>query len=422
MNCLPRRCRKKIAARHCRRFMVHWLRTSKTCTCCRSWRSWRAAATDLWQEFRFMLIDFFLEVRRAKVPASLREFLDLLEALQQRLAFADMEEFYYLARVCLVKDERHFDKFDRAFKAYFEGIENLDDLLEALIPDDWLRAEFEKHLSEEEQKERHAGGNKWIGTGGTSPFGANGYNPEGFRIGQKDGRQGRAVKVWEKREFKDLDDSITLGIRNIKVALRRLRKFARQGAADQLDMDDTIRSTARNAGYLDLKMVPERHNAVKVLIFFDVGGSMDPHIRVCEELFSAARLEFKHMEYFYFHNFVYESVWKNNIRRMNETSSTWDILHKYTPDYKVIFVGDATMAPYEITHPGGSIEHWNEEAGATWMQRITEHFNKVVWLNPLPESYWGTGGSLGITRQLVEDHMYPLTIEGLESAMKQLSK
>ena len=392
-----------------------------------------------------MLIVFFLEVRRAKVPASLRELLDLLEALQNRLAFANMEEFYYLARVCLVKDERHFDKFDRAFQAYFEGIENLDDLMQALIPDDWLRAEFEKQLSEEdkakidslggleelidtfkkrmeEQKERHQGGNKWIGTGGTSPFGANGYNPEGFRIGQNKGRHGRAVKVWEKREFKDLDDSVTLGIRNIKVAMRRLRKFARQGAADQLDMDDTIRSTARNAGYLDLKMVPERHNAVKVLIFFDVGGSMDPHVRVCEELFSAARLEFKHMEYFYFHNFIYESVWKNNIRRMNETTSTWDILHKYTPDYKVIFVGDATMAPYEVSHPGGSIEHWNEEAGATWFQRITDHFRKVVWINPLPESYWGMGGSLGMTRQLVNDHMYPLTIEGLESAMKQLSK
>ena len=370
-----------------------------------------------------MLIDFFLEVRRAKVPASLREFLDLLEAIQQRLAFADMEEFYYLARVCLVKDERHFDKFDRAFKAYFEGIENLDDLLEALIPDDWLRAEFEKHLTEEEkakieslggleelietfkkrmeeQNERHAGGNKWIGTGGTSPFGANGYNPEGFRIGQKNGRHGRAVKVWEKREYRDLDDSITLGLRNIKVALRRLRKFARQGAADQLDMDDTIRSTARNAGYLDLKMVPG--------------------VQTCA--LPISRLEFKHMEYFYFHNFIYESVWKNNIRRMNETLSTWDILHKYTPDYKVIFVGDATMAPYEITHPGGSIEHWNEEAGATWFQRVSEHFRKVVWLNPLPESYWGSSGSLGITKQLVNNHMYPLTIEGLESAMKHLSK
>jgi len=392
-----------------------------------------------------MLIDFFLEVRRARVPASLREFLDLLEALQNHLAFADIEAFYHLSRLCLVKDERHFDKFDRAFRAYFEGIEDLDELLEAMIPDDWLRKEFEKHLTPEEkekinslggldelietfkkrmeeQKERHAGGNKWIGTGGTSPFGAYGYNPEGYRIGQDKGRHGRAVKVWEKREFRDLDDSVTLGTRNIKLALRRLRKFARQGAADQLDLDDIIRSTARNAGYLDLKMVPEKHNTANVLIFFDVGGSMDPHIRVCEELFSAARLEFKHLEYFYFHNFVYESVWQHNLRRMNETISTWDLLHTYSPDYKVIFVGDATMAPYEITHPGGSIEHWNEESGATWFQRLTDHFEKVVWLNPLPEEYWQPRGSLGITRQLVNDQMYPLTIEGLEAAMRELSR
>jgi len=392
-----------------------------------------------------MLINFFLEVRRAKVPASLREFLDLLEALQHRLAFADMEEFYYLARLCLVKDERHYDKFDRAFNVYFEGIEHLDELLQSLIPDDWLRAEFEKHLSDEEkakidslggleelietfkkrmeeQKERHAGGNKWVGTGGTSPFGADGYNPEGFRIGQKTGRHGRAVKVWEKREFKDLDDSVTLGIRNIKVALRRLRKFARQGAADTLDMNDTIRSTARNAGYLDLKMVPERHNAVKVLIFFDVGGSMDPHIRECEELFSAARLEFKHMEYFYFHNFIYEGVWTQNVRRTTEVTPTWELLNKYSSDYKVIFVGDATMAPYEISHPGGSIEHWNQESGATWFQRITDHFRKVVWLNPLPEAFWAQAGSMAMARQLVDNQMYPLTVEGLEGAMKQLTK
>ena len=392
-----------------------------------------------------MLIDFFLDVRRVGVPASLREFLDLLKALEKHLAFADTQEFYYLARLCLVKDERHFDKFDRAFQVYFQGIEDLDELLETLIPDEWLRKEFEKHLSADEkakidslgglealiktfqerlkeQKERHAGGNKWIGTGGTSPFGAYGYNPEGYRIGQDGGRQGRAVKVWEKREFRDLDDSVTLGVRNIKLALRRLRQFAREGAADQLDLDDTIRSTARNAGYLDLKMVPERHNAAKVLIFFDVGGSMDPHVQVCEELFSAARLEFKHMEYFYFHNFIYESVWQHNLRRMNETIDTRDILHTYGPDYKVIFVGDATMAPYEITHPGGSIEHWNEEAGATWFQRITEHFDKVVWLNPLPEAFWNPGGALAITRQLVGDHMYPLTNEGLEAAMRELSQ
>ncbi|PID42176.1 MAG: hypothetical protein CSB48_11645 [Proteobacteria bacterium] len=392
-----------------------------------------------------MLIDFFLEVRKARVPASLREYLDLIEALQARLAFADLDEFYYLSRLCLVKDERHFDKFDRAFDRYFKGIESLDMALEAAIPDDWLRAEFERQLSEEEkrkieslggleelvetfkkrleeQKKRHQGGNKMIGTGGTSPFGANGYNPEGFRIGQKHSRHRSALKVWEKRGYRDLDDSITIGIRNIKVALRRLRKFARQGAADELDLDGTIRSTARNGGYLDINMVPERHNAVKVLLFLDVGGSMDPHIKVCEEIFSACRAEFKHLEYFYFHNFIYESVWKNNIRRMSETTSTWDVIHKYTPDYKVIFVGDASMAPYEISHAGGSVEHWNEEPGAVWMRRLTDHFKKKVWLNPMPESYWGSGGSLGMTRELLEDEMYPLTLEGLEAGMKALIK
>lgn len=392
-----------------------------------------------------MLIDFFMEVRRARVPASLREFLDLMEALQNRLAFADMEEFYYLSRLCLVKDERHYDKFDRAFDAYFKGIENLDELLEELIPDDWLRSEFERQLSEEEkaqieslggleelietfkkrmeeQTERHEGGNKWIGTGGTSPFGADGYNPEGYRIGQEKGRHGRAIKVWEKREYRDLDDSVTIGTRNIKVALKRLRRFAREGAREHLDMDDTIRSTARNAGYLDLKMVPERHNAVKVLLFFDVGGSMDPHVRVCEELFSACREEFKHLEYYYFHNFIYEGVWKDNLRRMQEITPTWDVINTYPPDYKVIFVGDATMAPYEVSYPGGSIEHWNEEAGSTWFQRISEHFDKVVWLNPLPEEYWSQGGSLAMIQKLVDHQMYPMSIEGLESAMKYLSR
>ena len=392
-----------------------------------------------------MLIDFFLELRRAKLPVSLREFLDLLQALKQRVVFADLDEFYFLSRTCLVKDERHFDKFDRAFGSYFKGLEDLDDWLRAMIPDDWLRSEFERMLSEadkakieslggleelietfkkrlEEQKERHAGGNKWIGTGGTSPFGADGYNPEGFRIGQKESRNKRAVKVWEQRGFRDLDDSVTIGIRNIQMALRRLRKFARQGAHQELDLPDTIRSTARNAGWLDIKMVPERHNTVKVLLFLDVGGSMDPHIRVCEELFSAARTEFKHLESFYFHNFIYESVWKSNIRRMNETTLMWDILHKYSSDYRVIFVGDASMAPYEITQPGGSIEHWNEEAGAVWMQRLTEKFEKVIWLNPLPENYWGEGGSLGLTRRLVSDHMYPLTLQGLEQGMRYLSK
>jgi len=354
-----------------------------------------------------MLIDFFQEVRAARVPVSLKELLDLMHALQKRIVFASIDEFYYLSRLCLVKDEKHFDKFDRAYDKYFKGIEHLDDLFAEAIPEDWMRKELEKNLTDEqkaqieamggleelmkafkermeEQHKRHQGGNRMIGTGGTSPFGANGYNPEGFRIGQESGRQGRAVKVWEKRGYKDLDGDITLGIRNIKIALRRLRKFARQGAADELDLDDTIRSTARNAGFLDLKMVPERHNSIKVLLFFDIGGSMDPHVKVCEELFSAARVEFKHMENFYFHNFIYESIWKNNLRRTSETTALWDVLNKYTPDYKVIFIGDASMAPYEITQPGGSIEHWNEESGAVWMQRLTDHFEKVVWINPLP--------------------------------------
>jgi len=392
-----------------------------------------------------MLIDFFQEVRAARVPVSLKELLDLMHALQKRIVFASIDEFYYLSRLCLVKDEKHFDKFDRAYDKYFKGIEHLDDLFAEAIPEDWMRKELEKNLTDEqkaqieamggleelmkafkermeEQHKRHQGGNRMIGTGGTSPFGANGYNPEGFRIGQESGRQGRAVKVWEKRGYKDLDGDITLGIRNIKIALRRLRKFARQGAADELDLDDTIRSTARNAGFLDLKMVPERHNSIKVLLFFDIGGSMDPHVKVCEELFSAARVEFKHMENFYFHNFIYESIWKNNLRRTSETTALWDVLNKYTPDYKVIFIGDASMAPYEITQPGGSIEHWNEESGAVWMQRLTDHFEKVVWINPLPEQYWGEGGSLGVAKQLMEDHMYPMTVEGLEAGMKYLSR
>lgn len=392
-----------------------------------------------------MLIGFFEEIRRHRVPATIKELLDLISALEHKLAFASLDDFYFLSRLCLVKDEKNFDKFDRAFESYFKGIEALDDLFKELIPEDWLKSELEKFLTEEEmeeiesmdgfdelmdalkdrlenQEKKHEGGNRMIGSGGTSPFGQNGYNPEGVRIGQKKGRHGKAVKVWEKRGYKDLDGDVTLGIRNIKVALRRLRKFARQGAEDELDLDDTIRSTARNAGFLDLKLVPERHNAVKVLLFFDIGGSMDPHVKVCEELFSAARVEFKHMEYFYFHNFIYETVWKNNLRRGNETTRLYDVLHKYTPDYKVIFVGDASMAPYEITQAGGSIEHWNEEPGAVWMQRITEHFDKVVWINPLPQHYWGEGGSLGITKQLLGDRMHPMSVEGLEAAMKYLSR
>ncbi|MBE0483079.1 MAG: VWA domain-containing protein [Bacterioplanes sp.] len=393
-----------------------------------------------------MLIDFFETVRKAKVPCSVREYLDLVEAVQAHLAFADLDEFYALARLCLVKDEKHYDKFDKAFSAYFKGLDDLTTFMdEANIPQDWMRKEFERMMSEEdmaklegagsldklldefkkrleEQHKRHQGGNKMIGTGGTSAFGANGYNPEGIRIEQGRSRHKKAVKVWEKRQYRDLDDSIELGIRNVKVALRRLRKFARQGSADELDLSDTIRSTARNAGYLDIKMVPERHNAVKILLFFDIGGSMDPHVRVCEELFSAARTEFKHMETFYFHNCLYETVWKNNIRRMNEQTSTWDILRKYGNDYKVIFVGDAMMAPYEVTHVGGSVEHWNEEPGAVWMQRMVEQYPKLVWLNPAPRSHWGQGGSLGAIRQIVNEHMYPLTLSGLEEAMRELSK
>lgn len=393
-----------------------------------------------------MLIDFFDTVRRAKVPCSIREYLDLVEAVQARVAFADLEEFYALARLILVKDEKHYDKFDKAFAAYFEGIEALPSLFDdASIPAEWMRKEMEKLLSEEEmakieslggfdelmktlqerleeQKKRHQGGNKMIGTGGTSPFGAEGYNPEGVRIDQNRSRHKKAAKVWEQRNYKNLDDNVQLGIRNIKVALRRLRRFARQGAADELDMNDTISSTARNAGMLDIKMVPERHNAVKVLLFFDVGGSMDPHVRVCEELFSAARTEFKHMETFYFHNCLYESVWKNNIRRMNERTETWDILRKYGQDYRVIFVGDAMMAPYEVTHAGGSVEHWNEEPGAVWMERMANHFDKLVWLNPAPEDHWGNGGSLGAIRTVVKDKMYPMTLSGLEDAMRFLSK
>ncbi|QQD16749.1 hypothetical protein I6N98_10110 [Spongiibacter nanhainus] len=391
-----------------------------------------------------MLVQFFLGLRNAGIPATLRELMDLLSGLEARLAFMDVDEFYQLARVCLVKDEKYYDRFDKAFGAYFNDLATLDDVIEAMIPDDWLRSEFLKQLSEEEkakieslggldklieefkkrldeQKKRHAGGNKWIGTGGTSPFGHSGYHPEGIRVGGES-RNKKAAKVWERRDFKDLDDSIELGTRNIKVALRRLRKFARTGAADELDIDDTISSTAKNAGLLDLKMVPERHNAVKVLLFFDIGGSMDPHIKVCEELFSAARTEFKHLEYYYFHNFVYESVWKNNIRRHNERTSLLDVLHKYSADYKVIFVGDASMSPYEIVQPGGSVEHWNEEAGEFYMRQILETYDKVAWINPVPPDEWGWTHSIRMVEELMEGHMYPMTLAGLEAAMGYLAK
>jgi uncharacterized protein with von Willebrand factor type A (vWA) domain len=391
-----------------------------------------------------MLFSFFFALRAAGLKSSLSEFLTLLEALSKHVAVFSLDDFYFLARTSLVKDESQFDRFDRAFAAYFKGIEALTGELFASIPEEWLRLQAQKLLTDEEkakiqamggleklmevlkqrleeQKERHEGGNKWIGTGGTSPFGNGGFNPEGVRIGGQGGGK-TAVKVWEKREFRNLDDSIELGTRNIKVALRRLRRFAREGSPDVLDLDDTIRSTARNAGYLDIKMVPERHNAVKVLLFLDVGGSMDPHVRVCEELFSAAKTEFKHLEYFYFHNFIYETVWKDNNRRHGERIPLYDVLHKYTPDYKVIFVGDATMSPYEIVQPGGSVEHWNEEAGALWFKRVRDVFPHLIWLNPENPQYWEHSQSVQITQELLgKERMFPMTLSGLEQGMKKLA-
>jgi uncharacterized protein with von Willebrand factor type A (vWA) domain len=390
-----------------------------------------------------MLIPFFFKLREGGVPVSITEFLTLLEALEARVATASAEDFYYLSRACLVKDERHFDRFDRAFAAYFKGMEELFEALLARIPQEWLQRMGERTLSEEEkakiealggwdklietlkkrleeQQARHQGGNKWIGTGGTSPFGAYGYNPEGIRIGQDESRNRRAVKVWDRREYRNLDDQVELGTRNIKIALRKLRRFAREGAADQLDLDGTIDSTARNAGLLDLKFQPERHNAIKVLLFLDVGGSMDDHVRVCEELFSAARTEFKHLEYFYFHNFVYESLWKDNRRRHVEKIPTHEVMRTYGHDYKLIFVGDATMSPYEIVQPGGSIEHWNEEPGALWVQRLAKTWPHHVWLNPEPQQRWEYTPSVQITRELLEDRMFPLTLGGLDQAIKAL--
>ena len=392
-----------------------------------------------------MLINFFMTLKQERLPVSFTELFALLECLKRNIAFGDVDEFYHVARLCLVKDEKHFDKFDRAFSKYFEQLDLIDDLSLYQIPEQWLKKQFENSLSDEEkaqieamggleklleafrkrmeeQEKRHQGGNKWIGTGGTSPFGAYGYNPEGIRIGQDEGRNNRAVKVWDRRNYRDLDDSVEIGTRNIKMALRRLRKFARTGADEELDMDETISSTARNAGMLDIKMVPERRNAVKVLLFFDVGGSMDPHVRLCEELFSAAKTEFKHLKYFYFHNFLYDSVWTKSQRRHAETTSTFELINTYTKDYKVIFVGDATMAPYEITHAGGSIEHYNEEAGAVWLQRITEAFEHFVWLNPTSKEYWQHSYSIEIVKELVEDRMFPLSVKGLEEAMALLTK
>ncbi len=404
-----------------------------------------------------MLIDFFYTLRSAKLPVSVKEYLTLLEALKEGVVGPKMpapesgaeptgykiDDFYYLSRTTLVKDEKHYDKFDRAFAAYFKGVEMLTDFTQD-IPLDWLRKNLELNLSPEErakiekmgwdelmetlkkrfeeQKERHEGGSKWIGTGGTSPFGANGYNPQGIRIGQEKGRNKSAVKVWDQRVYKDYDDTQELGTRNIKVALRRLRKFAREGHEDELDLDDTIRSTAANAGFLDIKMRPERHNNVKVLLLMDVGGTMDEHITRVEELFSAAKSEFKHIEFYYFHNCVYDFMWKNNRRRFAEKFATWDILRKYNKDYKLIFVGDATMSPYEILQPGGSVEYNNEEAGVEWLQRLTTTFPKFVWINPEPQGVWHYRQSIAVIQQLMNQRMFPLTLKGLEEAMRLLTK
>ena len=391
-----------------------------------------------------MFTKFFHELKSAGLPVSLREYLTLMEAMEADLAERRVEDFYYLSRTALVKDERNLDKFDRVFGRVFKGIESLAEGVTAEIPEDWLKLITQKYLTEEEkkqiealggwdklmetlkqrleeQKKRHQGGSKWIGTGGTSPFGSGGYNPEGVRIGNAGQRQGRAVKVWEKRDYKNLDDQVELGTRNIKVALRRLRRFARKGAPDEFDLDGTIDATAR-AGYLDIQMRPERRNTIKVLIFFDAGGSMDPFVRLCEELFSAARSEFKHMEYFYFHNCLYDFVWKNNNRRWTYKTPTWDVLHKFPHDYKVIFVGDASMSPYEIPIPGGSVEYFNEEAGAVWMDRLTGVYERAVWLNPIPERQWEYSGSIKLIRELMKGRMYPLTLSGIDAAMNELRR
>ncbi|MEK7361414.1 MAG: VWA domain-containing protein [Pseudomonadota bacterium] len=391
-----------------------------------------------------MLIDFFLKLKGAKVPVTTKEYLMLIEGMQKGVVGSSIDDFYYFSRTCLVKDESNFDKFDRVFGEYFKGVEAIMGV-EADIPLEWLRKQVELNLSAEEkakieamggweklmetlkkrleeQKGRHQGGSKWIGTGGTSPYGAYGYNPEGIRIGQEGSRNRSAVKVWDQREYQNLDDQVELGTRNIKIALRRLRRFARDGAPEELDLDGTISSTARKAGMLDILMRPERHNKVKVLLFFDIGGSMDDHIKLCQEMFSAAKTEFKHMEYFYFHNCLYDYVWKDNRRRHSERTPTVDIMHKYGQDYKLIFVGDATMSPYEILQPGGSIEYSNDESGAVWMRRMLDVYRKAIWLNPEPEQLWPYRQSISVIREIMEARMYPITIEGLARAMRYLSK
>jgi uncharacterized protein with von Willebrand factor type A (vWA) domain len=390
-----------------------------------------------------MLVDFFLHLKARQLPVSTKELLALLEALAARLVSGSLDDFYLVSRAIMVKDEALYDRFDRAFGEYFRGVEALPGL-DAMVPAEWLELAARRHLSEEdrlklqklgyeklfeqlkerlaEQKERHAGGSKWIGTAGTSPYGHGGYHPEGVRIGGESAGNRTAVKVWEKREFRNLDDSVELGVRNIKVALRRLRRFARKGAATELDLDGTITGTARNGGWLDLQMRPERHNAIKVLLFLDIGGSMDDHIQTCEELFSAARSEFKHLEHFYFHNCVYEGVWKDNRRRHDEKMATWDVIHSYGPDYKLVFVGDASMSPYEIARPGGSIEYWNEESGAVWMERLLNTWRHAAWLNPIAEEHWGYTPSIHMLQELMGKRMFPLTIDGLERAMRSLSR
>ncbi len=390
-----------------------------------------------------MLIDFFLKLKSHKLPVSIKEYLTLLEAMDKKVIGASIDEFYYLARTALVKDEANYDKFDRAFSEFWQGVETIPGI-ESQIPLEWLLKQVELNLSEEEKKQiqalggweklmetlkkrleeqkgRHQGGSKWIGTGGTSPFGAYGYNPEGIRIGQERSRNRSAVKVWDQREYRNLDDQVELGTRNIKVALRRLRKFARDGAPDEFDLQGTIDNTARKA-YLDIHMRPERRNAVKVLMFMDIGGTMDDHVKLAEELFSAAKTEFKHLEFFYFHNCLYDFVWKDNRRRHAERTRTWELLHKYGHDYKVIFVGDATMSPYEILQAGGSIEYFNEEPGAAWLKRVTDVYSKCVWLNPEPEEIWGYRQSIQIIKELMGGRMYPTTLEGLERAMRALAK
>jgi uncharacterized protein with von Willebrand factor type A (vWA) domain len=396
-----------------------------------------------------VLVRFFTDLRAGGIPVTLPEFLSLLEGLEARLAALSPEDFYYLARLSLVKDERHFDRFDRVFAEHFAGAEKLFERITAELPPEWLKSLAERLFSEAEkkrldaeikalggwdqlletlrqrlleQKGRHEGGNKWIGTAGTSPFGNRGFNPEGVRIGQSGARHGRAVKVWDAREYRNLDGTRELGTRNIKMALRRLRRFAREGAPEELDLDGTIQSTARNAGLLDIRMQAERRNAIKLLLLLDVGGSMDPYVQICEELFSAARSEFRHLEYFYFHNFPYERLWKDNRRRFSEITDTFKLLRTFNPDYRVVFVGDATMSPYEIEQPGGSVEHWNDEAGRVWMQRIASHFPRLVWLNPEPEDRWKWTPSIAITRELVGNRMFPLTLDGIDRAMGELKR